>query len=524
MEILPTEQQEEEMAKNIILCADGTGNKGGYSPDSNVYKIYKSVDVHDDGNPQIKFYDNGIGTGNNKIWRTLSGAFGFGFKRNVCDLYLFLARNYEPGDRVYLFGFSRGAATIRAFSGFIHACGLMKNTDAHGKSISDEKIKEYMHDAYKAYKKSKSIPALARRFREHKNSHGVIDIEFIGVWDTVSALGFPEKWDITGIGVWVLNALFKSLDFITDVIFPHRFYNYELTDNVKYACHALAIDDERLSFLPKVWDETKRKEGTVEQVWFAGMHSNVGGGYARNGMANVALYWMMERAHNRQLAFKNGAIKQVYGSSHVNGRMYNSRDGLAVFYRYHPRPISQLCEKKLTGRVRIHTSVLHRLKRQTGNYAPGNLPDNFTIVGDIEGENGRPLEFSKSAEWRKNKKSANRWIVLRKWLYGISLETILFVLGTAVYFWVKPPAIPSEQSKNWLMQQISDVLEYVLPKMFDGIISFAVILHPHYFWICLIFVIILWIASKIASKKTIQLNEKMRAILLEATAKAAKEK
>ncbi|MCB9504488.1 MAG: DUF2235 domain-containing protein, partial [Deferribacteres bacterium] len=140
------------MAKNIILCADGTGNKGGYSPDSNVYKMYKSVEIHDEGNPQIKFYDNGVGTGDNKIWRALSGAFGFGFKRNVCDLYAFLARNYEPGDRIYLFGFSRGAATIRAFSGFLHACGLMKSTDQNGKSISDEKIDQYMHDAYKAYK------------------------------------------------------------------------------------------------------------------------------------------------------------------------------------------------------------------------------------------------------------------------------------------------------------------------------------------------------------------------------------
>ena len=114
------------MTKNIILCADGTGNKGGYTPDSNVYKIYNGIDIHDDGNKQIIFYDNGVGTAKNKYWRAASGAFGFGFGHNVRDLYEFLVKNYDPDDRVYLFGFSRGAATVRAFSGFVAACGLIR--------------------------------------------------------------------------------------------------------------------------------------------------------------------------------------------------------------------------------------------------------------------------------------------------------------------------------------------------------------------------------------------------------------
>lgn len=111
------------MGRNIVLCADGTGNKGGYTPDSKVYKMYHAVDIHDADNPQAIYYDNGVGTAQNKILRALGGAVGFGFATNVRDLYQYLARKYEPGDglsggntspdKVYLFGFSRGAATIR---------------------------------------------------------------------------------------------------------------------------------------------------------------------------------------------------------------------------------------------------------------------------------------------------------------------------------------------------------------------------------------------------------------------------
>ncbi|NQY66295.1 MAG: DUF2235 domain-containing protein, partial [Flavobacteriales bacterium] len=112
------------MSKNIILCADGTGNEGGYTPDSNVYKMYNAIDIHNAAKEQITFYDNGVGTQKNKYIRSLSGALGFGFETNVKDLYEFLARRYDAGDGIFMFGFSRGAATIRAFNGFIDNVGL----------------------------------------------------------------------------------------------------------------------------------------------------------------------------------------------------------------------------------------------------------------------------------------------------------------------------------------------------------------------------------------------------------------
>ena len=121
------------MSRNIILCADGTGNKGGYTPDSNVFKTYNAVDIKANPNSQITFYDNGVGTSANKYLKSLSGALGFGFQQNVRDLYIFLSKNYRgtenesDKDKVYIFGFSRGAATVRAFNGFVHDCGLIES-------------------------------------------------------------------------------------------------------------------------------------------------------------------------------------------------------------------------------------------------------------------------------------------------------------------------------------------------------------------------------------------------------------
>ncbi len=346
------------MGKNIVLCADGTGNKGGYTPDSNVYKMYHAVDIHDADNQQVIYYDNGVGTEKNKFLRALGGSVGLGFSANVCDLYKYLARKYEPGnsqlkgattgtttgittpDKVYLFGFSRGAATIRAFSGFIHTCGLLD-----GRGLSDDELSARVDAEFEKYKKWRRNPALANPRKEEGRSHGVINVHFLGVWDTVSALGFPKRTDITSAGMWVLNWLFVGLDHLTDKIpfLAHLFYNYELTDNVQYAYQALALDDARTAFWPWVWDEHGRDQSTVEQVWFTGMHSNVGGGYQRSGLAKVALEWMMERASRHGLKLREDKMNEVSAEAHAHGRMYDSRDGLAVFYRYHPRELQKLC-------------------------------------------------------------------------------------------------------------------------------------------------------------------------------------
>lgn len=491
------------MSKNIVLCADGTGNMGGYTPSSNVFKIYNEIDIHTDPDQdkkkQLKFYDNGVGTNKNKYLRAASGALGFGFKTNVRDLYLFLARNYEKGDQVYFFGFSRGAATVRACSGFVAACGLV-----NGKNMKEDELQDAVNKALRAYVKIKSNPSLAEKCK-HTNSHGVIPIQFLGVWDTVSSLGFPRNWTNTSIGLLVINVAFRLLDYISDCIpfFAHRFYNYELTPDVEYACQALAIDDERTSFWPMVWNE-KNHSKPVEQVWFAGMHSNVGGGYPRAGMANVALEWMMIRAQNNGLIFKGNSLKNAQDDAHPQGRMFNSRDGFAIYYRYNPRDIEKLCKNKLTGSIKIHESVIERMVYETANYAPGNLPMNYDVVankGDVKNTITGKYEKERKASIRR----INRWVSLRKWLYGIFLESTIAVAVFAL-IWKNEPL----QEGNGIMGFIGDKMDSVLPNFLNGAISVAVIQHPEYFIGTLCMFIICWILRNFFRNRTVKASEELR--------------
>ena len=516
------------MGKNIILCADGTGNKGGYTPSSNVYKIYNAINIHDEDNPQIRFYDNGVGTEKNKYYRGLAGAFGLGFKSNVIDLYVYLAKNYKPGDQVYLLGFSRGAATVRAFAGFIATCGLVK-----GKNLDKYELKDRVNEAFDAYKKlrrkklqtdKKKFLAEQEKILDKHKSHGIIPIRFIGVWDTVSSLGFPQKWDKTALGIFVLNAFFMAVDRLSEWVFPHRFYNYELTDNVQYACQALAIDDERTSFWPMVWNEKSHKK-KVEQVWFAGMHSNVGGGYHRAGMATVALEWMMVRARKHGLVFKYEGLKNTHGDADVHGRMYNSREGLAIYYRYHPREIEKLCKDKLQGRIRIHQSVIERMERRTANYTPGLLSTDFVVV-DNSGDTKKTTSTTGMEDRKVLKQKVKWWVLCRKWLYGLFLETTLTIVGFGIYFWKYPPleylqskclscrryGLPCEDTSLYdkSMGFIADTMNYFLPDFLNGLITKAVIQNSWYFWGTVLLFISYWFLRKFLKDKTDKASEEVR--------------
>ncbi|VAX11446.1 FIG00853498: hypothetical protein [hydrothermal vent metagenome] len=469
------------MPKNIIVCADGTGNKGGSTPDSNVYKVYKSVNKYFKGSAQdgfevdeqIIFYDNGVGTKKDKYLRMLGGAFGFGFEDNVCDLYKFLARNYEPGDRVYFFGFSRGASTVRACSGFISICGLAK-----GKGLRNRELDKLVKEAFDAYKVHVKKPEDAEELKKSERSHGVIDIHFMGVWDTVVALGFPKRTDITGPVSAILNALSWLANKGLDQIWPHSFYNYRLADNVKYAYQALAIDDERTAFWPFVWREKGREADKVEQVWFAGMHSNVGGGYARSGMASIPLHWMLLRAKKRGLTFDDDAIQKALEDSHIHGRMYNSRDGFAIFYRYHPRDIEKLCDNRLEGDIRLHRSVIERINHRTADYAPGQLPGKFTVVESDTEASPEPRNPGKDPKWAKIQAEIDQWVLRRKGLYAAMLTFTLAIVFTAFRLWICPPQ-PVIREGFW--GDLADILDYILPDFFDGLINVAAAQHYYLF-------------------------------------------
>lgn len=527
------EGQPHKRPKNIILCADGTGNRGGYTPDSNVYKVYKAIEKdltrkekeHFGIAEQIIFYDNGVGTNSNKYLRAISGGLGFGFGQNVRDLYKFLARNYEPGDRVFLFGFSRGASTIRAFNGFVHTCGLI---DGRARTLSNRDLDDKVQEAFDAYRwegiKGKFQHRLSRFLWRKKgsrnadelkntdvsaDSHGVIDIHFTGIWDTVVALGWPKRTDVVSPVSLVLRFVFMVLEKTADFLIPHSFYNFRLTNNQLHAYQALALDDERTAFWPFVWDENGfPDENTVEQVWFAGMHSNVGGGYNRSGLASVPLYWMMGKAQLHNLCFEEGAVKQAREDSHVHGRMYNSRDGAAIFYRYHPREIENLCQVKKTGyskmknlllgdlnegrsrfkdgKIKIYDSVIARMEHRTANYAPPALPGEFRIVKDEIQENQsvttRSIDISPANEdgWRENKGKIDCRIVVRKILYDVMLALTLTVVCYAYYYWSCCP--PEYFGRNGLMGDFADILDYILPDFFAGLIEVAVSQNPSLFF------------------------------------------
>jgi len=457
------------MAKNIVLCADGTGNKGGYTPDSNVFKIYEAIDLYDDEVEQIAFYDNGVGTQTVKYIRALSGALGFGFEANVCDLYEYLARHYDPGDKIYMFGFSRGAATIRAFNGFVHACGLI---DGRGKG--NKELKSEVKLAVTAYSKEESqrdncLSDVTMHAETPK-------IEFIGVWDTVSALGFPERTAITGLFTFILNFAFYWAGVIADKLFPHKFYDYELTPNVINACQAIAIDDERTSFWPMVWQEgpSVREHTNVLQVWFCGMHSNVGGGYERSGLANVSFLWMLNQFDGLKL--KRDVLPSARDDANVNGRMYDSRHGFAAYYRYHPRQIKTLCSEANTT-VKIHESVMHRMTLRTANYAPKLLPDKFEVVDD-KGVSTESPDIHLS-HWQLFRRAISGWILFRKWQYGILLELTVVVVAAAYYFWLCPP-VSNPDKRQGIIDHAADILEYFTPQFFDGLIEVAVVQQPYY--------------------------------------------
>lgn len=564
----PLRGQEAEMEKkkkrNIILCSDGTGNKGGYGADTNVFKIFNVVDIHNEETEQITFYDDGVGTSTNKFIRAITGAFGLGFRQNVKDLYEFLARNYEPGDKIFLFGFSRGAATVRAFAGMIQECGLLDRNHADckkGGEFDEQKFEEQIGEAIKAYVMHECCPRHALEFKKKAVKEPLM-IKMIGVWDTVSALGFPQDWSK------IVNWLFRLLDTVTDLWPPlaHNFYNYQLDASVEHVYHALAIDDERQTFHPKVWDEIERKPAKktwcermarlfgrkaprtrtfdrpkhIEQVWFAGPHSNVGGGYERAGMSLVALDWMIERAIRHGIVLKNHVKDEITADADVHDKLYDSRDGVALYYRYAPRDIEALCAGRLEGPIKIHRSVIDRLKRKTLRYAPTFLPRKFQVVGTELDKNGNPVdrpmtvdmgsensEKAKASGFDERRSEVNRSVRKGKRLYRLFVETTLALIVVAIWLWNHPrvPDFPGDPPGGWrvVAGHVADALHYALPEFLEPFVTYAVIVNP-WFGLAIVMALAIFYASRESMIKSEQeACEKVRDLIVQEYRKSAKE-
>jgi uncharacterized protein (DUF2235 family) len=374
--------------KNIVLCSDGTGNIDIKARGSNVFKLYEAIDIQGHKinpklQPQVAFYDDGVGTSRLFPLRLVEGAFGWGFTQNVKDLYIELAQVYQPGDKLYLFGFSRGAYTVRALCGLIEYCGIVDLTRCGAgmlKTQVDQCWQVFRKEAFKRVTEQQRRHSQPSKEHERKERtrranlgaivhaeyapDGTVPIEFLGVWDTVGAVGTP----------------FDELRDVLNWIYPMRFSELTPSCHIKRACHALSIDDERRSFHPELWNEKNVTNTRVDQVWFAGVHSNVGGGYPKHGLSLVALDWMMAESEKCGLRFIGSDREYVRSHQDVHSKLYDSRAGLALYYRWKPRDIAKLCRVHYAGTPKIHISLFERIANGTDGYAPGNIPFDCQVV------------------------------------------------------------------------------------------------------------------------------------------------
>ena len=364
------------MSKNIVLLSDGTGQRGGVGYETNVWRLYQAL-VHDQS--QMRCYDDGVGSQDFVLFKALGGAVGMGLSRNVRDLYTFLARHYEPGDQLYLFGFSRGAFTVRLLASMIIRCGILDLN-----RVSDERdLQQLVRAAYCGYRQSYFSPGLVEQFRSEYGRTDIPDdpklIRFLGVWDTVDAIGVP----------------FDEMRDAIDKVLRYSFRDLLLHSSVDKGCHAVSIDDTRRTFHPMMWDE--RLEGNddrIQQVWFAGVHSNVGGGYPKSQMALVTLKWMLGHAMDVGLKVDAEALDDIKKAADVHGRLYDSRRGPAAYYRYLPRDMEQIRSGYTNHNLKLHPSALVRIKYATDCYSPHNLTEKCQTSAQ-----GNPLMVNKS--WRE---------------------------------------------------------------------------------------------------------------------------
>lgn len=379
------------MPKSIVICCDGTGNEIKENQ-SNVLKFFRILEKDDS---QVVFYDPGVGTiSNSGAWAVFKNkakgvfglATGYGLDANVLEAYRFIVHNYQDGDQIYLFGYSRGAYTVRVLAGFMNLIGLV--------SPEQDNLCGYALTAYKQASNKDDFKIAWRVHRVLQTTY--VPIRFMGCWDTVGSVIIPR---------------------------PDRFYipslqtlpYTETNPSVQTFRHAMAIDERRRMFRLTPWTEPqkfksnpfvkddKAEEQDIKQVWFSGVHSDIGGGGAeeKSGPAKIALKWMMEEAAASGLRFRKRLPKLlVLGENPENAtwkyaapdetaelqdsmtwawkileylpkrshRMeWNKRRNILGFYLPRAEP------RRIEDSAQIHPSVRGRQSKRS-DYAPENLP------------------------------------------------------------------------------------------------------------------------------------------------------
>ena len=361
--------------KRLIICCDGTWNEPDEKVDqdptdepepTNVLKIARGIAPADGkGITQVVYYDAGVGT-QGFFDKYIGGAFGRGLSENIRQTYRFIANNYVEGDELFLFGFSRGAFTVRSLAGFIGAVGLLEKHDLN-------RVPEAFAYYRNRPEKRASSPQ-ERRLNKRLTSppRTPIPIKFIGVWDTVGALGIPLTLRSAGRRRKV------------------NFHDTQLGEDVEHAYHALAVDEKRRPFKPTLWywkvPGGPGKNQTIEQVWFAGVHSNIGGSYRNTGLSDIALKWMARKAKRIGLQFTQpfDDFLNQYWDKAEEGRL---EDSYSRWYRKYFREIGPnqfgdiRCEKwnvpgervHPTAEAAIHKSFAGNANGKSFKYEPKNL-------------------------------------------------------------------------------------------------------------------------------------------------------
>lgn len=357
--------------KRIILCLDGTWNSASFrKPPTNVVRIRNAL-VAGNAGPDVSqrvYYDEGVGSDDaDPIDSWLGGAFGLGIGQNVRQAYKYLSKHYEHGDEIYLIGFSRGAHTARSVAGMIGACGLLRPEECSAEAEAR---------AWAFYRLAKKDRAPGDERAMRRRCFSGVRVKCVAVFDTVGALGIPDN---------ALNWIGKS---------KFAFHDTRLGPVVENALHAVAIDEHRGTFKATMWERPFNEAGEdcpkVQQVWFAGAHSDVGGGYSDHGeLGQITLYWMIRRLLALGVRFDRAKLKELareirkdlIPASEVHDS-WNFRYQWLDRFRPHYRPIAG---ESVKGSERgtpqleyepieefVHSSALERCLAKA-DYRPRNL-------------------------------------------------------------------------------------------------------------------------------------------------------
>jgi uncharacterized protein (DUF2235 family) len=320
------------MSKRIIYCADGTWDSA--QNNTNVYTIFKAIPMASD---QVAYYDDGVGSDGTLIEKLFGGAFGLGLFQKIKDGYTKIAQVYEPGDDLFIFGFSRGAYTARSLAGMIAVCGLPT-------ASFDNNLVNPAFDAYRQRDPNQRSAMLASL-----SQYNLYDakIKMVGVWDTVGSLGIP--------------ALLGDVDPIL-----YGFLDTNLHPDVLNAFQALAIDERRREFPPTLWTPPSPPVAgqTLQQIWFSGVHCDGGGGYPETGLSDITLSWMMGNAKNLGVQFDPKVCAQ-FATLDAKNALGQIHESWSIMWGF-PK------SRTVPNNSAVSNSVAIRCVYQSG-YQPGNL-------------------------------------------------------------------------------------------------------------------------------------------------------